>query len=65
MVVLDSLRRRRCPLQDDNTGFVQLTVKFPSKQRFAAYDRRGRLVAGDLEKEVAGRQWQHSICGGR
>ncbi|GAB4816777.1 hypothetical protein N2152v2_003823 [Parachlorella kessleri] len=39
--------------KDDSTGFVQLTVKFPSKQRFAAYDRRGRLVAGDLEKEVA------------
>lgn len=32
--------------KDDNTGFAQLTVRIPSRQRFSAYDRRGRLVAG-------------------
>lgn len=37
-------------LQDDTTGFAQLTVCIPSQQRFAAYDRRGILVAGDPEK---------------
>ena len=41
------------PLQDDSTGFVQLTVRIPSVQRFAAYDRRGRLAAGDPYARVA------------
>ena len=36
--------------QDDTTGFAQLTVRVPSQQRFAAYDKAGRLVAGDPEK---------------
>lgn len=39
-------------LQDDTTGFAQLTVRIPSQQRFAAYDRQGRLVAGDPERAI-------------
>ena len=38
--------------QDDSTGFAQLTVKFPSRQRFAAYSRTGRLVAGSETADV-------------
>lgn len=43
-------------MQDDSTGFVQLTVRIPSKQQFAAYDRKGRLVAGGIDQEIAGRR---------
>lgn len=32
--------------KDDDTAFVQLTVRIPSKQRFTAYDRAGEVVAG-------------------
>lgn len=52
--------------QDDSTGFVQLTVKFPSRQRFAAFDKKGRLVAGGMEKEVAGEaagRGRRGLCG--
>jgi large subunit ribosomal protein L45 len=35
------------PLQDDSSAFAQLTVRLQSTQRFAAYDARGRLLAGD------------------
>lgn len=38
--------------KNDNTGFAQLTVKMPSQQRFAAYDAKGRLVAGNPEESV-------------
>jgi large subunit ribosomal protein L45 len=38
--------------KDDATAFAQLTVRFRSAQRFAAYDRRGRLVAGDPGAEL-------------
>ncbi|KAL4860079.1 putative 39S ribosomal protein L45 [Chlorella vulgaris] len=38
--------------KDDTTGFAQLTVRIPSQQRFAAYDRQGRLVAGDPERAI-------------
>ena len=38
--------------KDDSNGFVQLTVKLPTKQVFAAYDKSGRKVAGDETKEV-------------
>jgi len=31
----------------ETVGFAQLTTRFRSKQRFAAYDASGRLVAGD------------------
>ena len=37
-------------LQDDTTGFSQLTVRVPSKQRFAAFNAVGKLVAGSLEQ---------------
>ncbi len=40
------------PLQDDNTGFAQLTVRVPSTQRFSAHDRRGSVVAGTPEEGV-------------
>lgn len=36
--------------QDESTGFAQLTVRIPSKQRFAAFNRAGQLVGGSLEK---------------
>ena len=36
--------------QDDTSGFAQLTVRIPSQQRFAAYDRQGKLVAGNPEQ---------------
>lgn len=39
--------------KDDNTGFAQLTVRVPSRQRFAAYSRAGRLVAGSETEDVA------------
>lgn len=32
--------------KDDETAFVQLTVKIPSKQVFTAYDTHGKVVAG-------------------
>ena len=38
------------PNDTSGPGFVQLTTRFRSKQRFAAYDARGRLVAGDPEQ---------------
>lgn len=38
--------------KDDSTGFAQLTVRFKSAQAFAAFDRRGRLVAGAPEQGV-------------
>ena len=38
------------PPQDETSGFAQLTVRVPSTQRFAAYDRRGKLVAGSPEQ---------------
>lgn len=38
------------PRQDDSTGFAQLTVRIPSKQRFAAFNRAGQLVGGSLDK---------------
>ena len=33
--------------QDDASAFAQLTVRIVSQQRFAAYDVRSTLVAGD------------------
>lgn len=38
--------------KDDSTGFAQLTVRIPSKQRFAAFNRAGQLVGGSLDKEL-------------
>ncbi|BBN04008.1 large subunit ribosomal protein L45 [Marchantia polymorpha subsp. ruderalis] len=35
-----------------DNAFVQLTVRITSKQKFAAYDKRGKLVAGDPDKEL-------------
>lgn len=32
--------------KDDETAFVQLTVRIPSKQSFVAYDKEGNVVAG-------------------
>lgn len=36
--------------KDDSTGFVQLTVKIPSKQSFVARDKKGKIVSGDTAK---------------
>ena len=35
--------------KDDETAFIQLTVKIPSRQKFTAYDKDGRVVAGGGE----------------
>jgi predicted lipid-binding transport protein (Tim44 family) len=32
---------------------VQLTLRIPSRQRFAAYDRKGHLAAGDPEADFS------------
>lgn len=39
-------------MQDDKTAWVQLTVRIPSEQSFAAYDSQKNLVAGDPVKPV-------------
>ena len=39
-------------MQDDKTAWVQLTVRIPSEQTFAAYDSSRQLVAGDPEKAI-------------
>lgn len=38
--------------QDDKTAWVQLTVKIPSEQSFAAYDARRNLIAGSPDQAV-------------
>lgn len=35
-----------------DNAFVQLTLRILSKQKFAAYDKNGKLVAGDPDKEL-------------
>ncbi|KAG0598420.1 hypothetical protein M758_12G071700 [Ceratodon purpureus] len=35
-----------------DTAFAQLTLRIISNQKFAAYDKQGKLVAGDPEKEL-------------
>ena len=39
--------------QDRTQAFIQLTVHFKSRQTYAAYDRKGRVVAGDPKEELA------------
>lgn len=39
--------------KDTSVAWAQLTVALRSVQRFAAYDARGRLVAGDPDADVA------------
>ncbi|OUS47128.1 putative mitochondrial/chloroplast ribosomal protein L45 [Ostreococcus tauri] len=38
------------PNDTSGAGFVQLTTRFRSRQRFAAYDGKGRLVSGDPDE---------------
>ncbi|PRW59403.1 39S ribosomal mitochondrial [Chlorella sorokiniana] len=38
--------------KDDTSGFAQITMRIPSQQRFAAYDRQGKLVAGNPEQAI-------------
>ena len=38
--------------KDDETAFVQLTVRIPSRQRFTAYNKQGDTVAGGADSEV-------------
>jgi len=38
--------------KNDDTAFAQLTVRFRSGQLFAAYDSRGKLVAGGSGEET-------------
>lgn len=40
------------PNDSNGPGFVQLTTRFRSRQRFAAYDSLGRLVAGNPAEEL-------------
>ncbi|CAM6082832.1 unnamed protein product [Calypogeia fissa] len=37
---------------NQDNAFVQLTLRILSKQKFAAYDKNGKLVAGDPDKEL-------------
>ncbi len=37
---------RSAAAQDDASAFAQLTVRLNSRQSFAAYDAKGRLLAG-------------------
>lgn len=48
----DTLQGRLVQADPSNSsvGFAQMTVRFKSKQTYAAYDARGRLVAGDPEE---------------
>lgn len=39
-------------VQDGRSAFAQLTVRVRATHKFAAYDGRRRLVAGDPEREV-------------
>lgn len=39
-------------MQDDKSAWVQLTVRIPSEQTFAAYDSSRQLVAGDPAKAI-------------
>ncbi|KAH6559421.1 hypothetical protein KP509_1Z008900 [Ceratopteris richardii] len=38
--------------KDLEKAFIQVTVMIKSKQSFGAYDRAGKLVAGDPEKQI-------------
>jgi large subunit ribosomal protein L45 len=40
------------PNDTNGPGFVQLTTRFRSRQKFAAYDARGRLVSGDPDETL-------------
>lgn len=37
--------------KDDETAFVQLTVRIPSKQTFAAFNKKGEIVSGGLQDD--------------
>lgn len=39
--------------KDDSTGFAQLTVRIPSLQVFAAYNKKGQLVSGDENEAIS------------
>lgn len=39
-------------MQDDRSAYAQLTVRVRAVHKFAAYDKKQRLVAGDPEREV-------------
>lgn len=39
-------------MQDDKSAWVQLTLRIPSEQSFAAYDSSKTLVAGDPDKAI-------------
>ena len=47
------------PAQDTVNAFVQLTVRLRSQQRFHAYDKAGKLVAGDPEADLLVQVSQH------
>ena len=44
--LLKSLSHTHTRPQDKDTGFVQITLKFKTQQRFKAFGRDGRLIAG-------------------
>ena len=46
LIGLTSAASALCCSQDDKTAWVQMTVKIPSQQSFAAYNAKRELVAG-------------------
>ncbi|KAG9457456.1 hypothetical protein H6P81_001964 [Aristolochia fimbriata] len=54
VVKIRTLRARMIGIDknDLNKAFVQLTLEFVTKQKFEAYDSKGKIVAGDKTKEV-------------
>lgn len=34
-------------MQDEKSAFVQLTTRISTRQSFVAYDKKGKIVAGD------------------
>jgi len=39
-------------MQNDDMTFAQLTIRVKAAHRFAVYDERGKVVAGNPEEEV-------------
>lgn len=58
VVKIRTLRARMIGVDRDDLSkvFVQLTLEFLTKQRFEAYDSKGAVVAGDIDKEVLVRE---------
>ena len=51
-----------CAVQDEKYAFVQFTVRFWTTHTFAAYDSRGKLVAGDPARPLPVRKVLTQHC---